>query len=86
MNADRESLRVELADVKKELADLQSATAARDSEEVERNLSVQVSLRQKLQIEYDAAIRLFEEEKQALSLRCNELINTLALVDSERLK
>ncbi len=78
-----ESLRRALSEVKDELAQVRSETAARDSAETERNLSAEVSLRQQLQLEFETSRQLFEEEKQALTLRSQELIHTISVVDSE---
>lgn len=86
LHEERDALQTALTEAKKELAVLSSEAEVRNSTEMDRMLSVEVSLRQELQLEYESSRKLFEEEKQALTLRCSELVNTLARVDGERSK
>lgn len=84
LNTEVESLKKALTEASKELAELRNEAAIRQSAETERNLSVEISLRQRLEGEFETSKRMFEEEKLALNLRCGELMKTLATVDSER--
>lgn len=81
-----ESLKALLVEVEQNLAKERASAASRDSAETERFLSVEVSLRQSLQLEYAASTRQIEEETQALRIRCQELIQSLAEVDGDRLR
>ena len=85
-HGDIEALRSELEQVKGELVQVKSEALARDSAETERNLSAEVSLRQQIQLELETSSRLFEEEKHALTLRCQELMHTLTAIDNEKSK
>lgn len=82
--AEVETLRAAFTEVEQKLLEERATAAIRDSAETERNLSAEVSLRQRLQLEYETSSRLFEEERQALTMRCQELTQSLAEVDSDR--
>ncbi len=82
--SEAESLKTVLAEVEQNLVEEKAAAADRDSAEVERSLSAEVSLRQQLQLEHDTSTRLFEEERQALTMRCQELVHSLAETDDDR--
>ena len=82
--AEVESLRAALTEVEQKLIEERASAAIRDSAETERSLSAEVSLRQRLQLEYETSSRLFEEGRQALTMRCQELTHSLAEVDSDR--
>ncbi|XP_046643874.1 TATA element modulatory factor-like isoform X2 [Daphnia pulicaria] len=82
--AEVETLRAAFFEVEQKLLEERATAAIRDSAETERNLSAEVALRQRLQLEYETSSRLFEEERQALTMRCQELTQSLAEVDSDR--
>lgn len=84
--SEAESLRNELSETEKNLERVRAAAALRDSAEMERCLSAEVSLRQQLQLEYETSSRIIEEEKQALTMRCQELVHSLAEVEGDRSK
>lgn len=77
-----DSLKSTLEETEKKLSEIEAEAAVRDSAEVERCLSAEVSLRQRLQVEYESTTSLYEQEKQALTRRCHELAESLADIDS----
>ena len=79
------TLRASLEAANKELADLRAQYAARDDEQVERALSAEMSLRQKMQMEFESSTKLFQEEKLSLTSRIEELGQTLTQTDAQRL-
>lgn len=84
--AEADSLRAALAEVEQKLIEERAVAAIQNSAETERSLSAEVALRQRLQLEYEISSRAFEEEKQALTMRCQELVHSLAEVDCDRSK
>lgn len=84
--SEAENLRTELAEAEQNLGKVRADVALRDSAETERCLSAEVSLRQRLQLEYETSSRIIEEEKQALTMRCQQLVHSLADVESDRSK
>lgn len=82
--AEADTLRAALAEVEQKLLEERAVAAIQNSAETERTLSAEVSLRQRLQLEYETSSRILEEEKQALTMRCQELVNSLAEVDCDR--
>ena len=82
----KDSLQSSLTALEEELRVMKSDALARNTEEVERSLSQEVSLRQKMQLEFECCSRLFSEEKLALTLRCDELVHTLETADSDRFR
>lgn len=82
--SEAETFKIALAEVEQNLIEERAVAAARDSAETERCLSAEVSLRQRLQLEYDTSTRVFEEERQALTMRCQELVHSLSEVDNDR--
>lgn len=84
--AEIDSVRSALTDAEKHLMNERTTIAVRDFAETERNLSAEMSLRQRLQLEFETSSRLFEEEKKALTIRCQELAQTLAEIDYDRAK
>ncbi|KAI9565256.1 hypothetical protein GHT06_009039 [Daphnia sinensis] len=82
--AEVDSLKAALAEVEQKLIEERAVAAIQNSAETERSLSAEVALRQRLQLEYENSSRVFEEEKQALTMRCQELAHSLAEVDCDR--
>ena len=82
--SDNDNLKASVAILKKELMEIKADSEARNTEEMERNLSNELCLRQKMELDYQSCTRLFEEEKLALTLRCDELVRTLDAADSDR--
>jgi hypothetical protein len=79
-----ESLRAALTEVEQKLIEERNAASIRDSAETERSISAEVSLRQRLQLEFETSSRLFEDERRALTVRCQDLAHSLSEVDSDR--
>jgi len=81
-----ESLKCELVGSKQELSDTKASVAARNTEEAHRNLSHEVALRHKMQLQFEEENQRAEEEKLALTLRCEELVRTLQTADADRFR
>lgn len=80
-----ESLRKNLSESSKKLSAMQAALTTREKAEADRNLSIEVSVRQQLQLEFNKSSEYCEEEKKALTLRCHELSQMLAVADQQLL-
>jgi len=79
-----ESLKSELAASKQELSETKASADTRNSEESQRNLSHEVALRHKMQLQFEEDNRKAEEERLALTLRCEDLVRTLQSADADR--
>ena len=80
-----ESLRKALSESTKKLTAMQADLTTRDKAEADRNLSIEVSVRQQLQLEFNKSSESYEEEKKALTFRCQELSQMLVNADRQLL-
>lgn len=78
-------MRRALSELTKKLDAIQTDLTARDKAEADRNLSIEVSVRQQLQLEFNKSSEFYEEEKKALTLRCQELSQMLVIADRQLL-
>jgi len=69
---------------KQELSETKASADTRNSEESQRNLSHEVALRHKMQLQFEEDNRKAEEERLALTLRCEDLVRTLQSADADR--
>ena len=81
-----ESLKRDLSASKQELSETKALAAARNSEEAQRNLSHEVALRHKIQLQFEEESRRTEDEKLAMKMRCDELVRTLQSADADRFR
>lgn len=81
--SESESLKTALTEAEKALLDVKTNSAIQDSAETERSLSAEISLRQRLQHEFESSNLLFEQEKEALSRQCQELAESLADIQTQ---
>lgn len=78
--------KIQIESLEKELADAKSRQLEREGAELERNLSTELALRQKIQAEFESSASYWQQEKSELNLRIDELSRSLAQADAAQLR